>query len=1307
MDNQQTDQVTPDALKNVPQIAPTPKFDIQSAQPLKTPPQLATGRYKRPQSDFEKDPGPTMQKIDKAASTPFANQVEKPYSPDQQAFASVFAGLGVVDMMRGVETNKEKPKQTGDDFKNLTNGLWDNAMRGLYEPNSVDTTSQFIMKNPHIFGKTNYQTAAVWGTLAEFTATMAVNPLGALPEAFESMSKAGQDRILFNKITQSPQYGDNIMAMAEHSGRPWQAVHAQGQRELWNIINKGNYFNNLKANLELNQPFKLQGLTTEDVGGDFPKYARDSQGNEIVLGGESLPLPKEDPAFGLKPTVLVKGKEPSIGIDHEDALEKMGMSKDKAVEGKDFQAGFTTPTGEFISRETSKLPPWNLPNGNSEDIPEEKRRQAIQSGPQTPYEIQGPISDKSLLKKRYDYLNGQADAIAGEHQALIKQIEQDKKRGFSTGRLEQKLEKVGQKYVDIHNQIAELNLGKVRVNEIKQEVGQAKIEDIIKDVQDAQDKANKEGFEKGARIGKEKGRVEEVARKSALETFAKYKQSALDEMKKIAATLQRIKDSTEGLPIEYKEQLDKILKNFDLSKRTGKTIAERESLRKFIEKAKANGDDIKIPQDVLDAAYQTPLNDLTLTQLRDLNNMVGQIYRMGRLKDKLLEAKGLRELKSVVDESVKNITGGKGITFINRFHDDLEKNDPGFFKDLARWAKSHGQNPREYLISNLLPEVQILFLDNLDNGGILYNKLFQPLHEATNTSMDNIDKANKATNDIFSYKKPSEFNKTIPLGNSKIRIDDAMWVYANSANDVQRAHAQATGVSDKDFEEVEKNLSEEDKMAVRKLWQYYADRFKELADLRYELEGVVTKQEDNYFPIQNLEDVSPEEDLLWENTLRSDYRKGGIDKGMLKTRTGGNKAFKKWNFFGTIGRNIDKVEHYIAFAKAIRNANKIINHPDLKAAIVNHKDFGEFYYNSLRKWVSDTARGKFLYETDWFSRLGRGTRMNLTSAFLGLNPSPALKQWTGLFYGAEMAGKSATLKMLPKMLFNYKKMSAQIDAESSMMRHASLRQQRELEEMFSDRGFFERTGALTAYHKFQAGMMFLTQQSDLIIRRAVYLGTQQALKEQGITDKQHLINEAERVVRRTQPMGGITYLPDIFRGGEGARQLTFLRGHVNKLWNVQTEMIAKMANGKLRMAQMFSQIIMNNLLPCLWLAAVTGTGIFAVKKSKEEGGFAGMEISQMVTGVPVVEDLVNDVRSGRKDVNLPMIEYLQMAEDALFAKNTKKHPNQKLKKTLEFAGAATGLPVIGAEKVTGWGKDDEAHYKKTSQNQSTDQGIYQ
>ena len=54
-------------------------------------------------------------------------------------------------------------------------------------------------------------------------------------------------------------------------------------------------------------------------------------------------------------------------------------------------------------------------------------------------------------------------------------------------------------------------------------------------------------------------------------------------------------------------------------------------------------------------------NDLTVNQLRDLNNMVGQMYRMGRLKNKLIEAKGLRDLDAVVKEFVGIITNGEGL----------------------------------------------------------------------------------------------------------------------------------------------------------------------------------------------------------------------------------------------------------------------------------------------------------------------------------------------------------------------------------------------------------------------------------------------------------------------------------------------------------------------------------------------------------------------------------------------------------------------------------------------------------------------
>lgn len=78
-----------------------------------------------------------------------------------------------------------------------------------------------------------------------------------------------------------------------------------------------------------------------------------------VIGKKDVP--------NLTPTVKV-GDTTMTGIDHQDALEKLGMSKDTHTEGKDFQAGFTTDQGSFITREQSQQPPYKLPEGHSEDM---------------------------------------------------------------------------------------------------------------------------------------------------------------------------------------------------------------------------------------------------------------------------------------------------------------------------------------------------------------------------------------------------------------------------------------------------------------------------------------------------------------------------------------------------------------------------------------------------------------------------------------------------------------------------------------------------------------------------------------------------------------------------------------------------------------------------------------------------------------------------------------------------------------------------------------------------------------------------
>ncbi len=73
-------------------------------------------------------------------------------------------------------------------------------------------------------------------------------------------------------------------------------------------------------------------------------------------------------------SAVVKGNGfESQGASHEDALEKLGMSKDMVTEGKDYQTGYNVqnPDGtiDFITREQSKRPPFNLPTGHSSEVP--------------------------------------------------------------------------------------------------------------------------------------------------------------------------------------------------------------------------------------------------------------------------------------------------------------------------------------------------------------------------------------------------------------------------------------------------------------------------------------------------------------------------------------------------------------------------------------------------------------------------------------------------------------------------------------------------------------------------------------------------------------------------------------------------------------------------------------------------------------------------------------------------------------------------------------------------------------------------
>lgn len=113
-------------------------------------------------------------------------------------------------------------------------------------------------------------------------------------------------------------------------------------------------------------------------------------------------LPAQDNKI-IAATVKTNDGIVSHGADHEQALNKLGMSKAASFEGKDFQAGFTTSEGKFITREESKQEPYNLPNGSSQDV-EGLNHQKFFTSPDLP-----DIVNPETLKGRMDGEEGKMD----------------------------------------------------------------------------------------------------------------------------------------------------------------------------------------------------------------------------------------------------------------------------------------------------------------------------------------------------------------------------------------------------------------------------------------------------------------------------------------------------------------------------------------------------------------------------------------------------------------------------------------------------------------------------------------------------------------------------------------------------------------------------------------------------------------------------------------------------------------------------------------------------------------------------------
>ncbi|MBB3259632.1 hypothetical protein F4827_004507 [Paraburkholderia bannensis] len=134
-----------------------------------------------------------------------------------------------------------------------------------------------------------------------------------------------------------------------------------------------------------------------------------------------------------------------------------------------------------------------------------------------------------------------------------------------------------------------------------------------------------------------------VAAKQAAEEI----QSGAKEMNRYAN-----KRTLKGMSQDYLDQIHALLDRFDFGDASQREVARRKSLREWADRQRDNGEDLYVPTELLNEAYQKHYSELTVDEFRGLRDTVEQIAHIGKTKQTLLDGADERDFDSVVGEAI-------------------------------------------------------------------------------------------------------------------------------------------------------------------------------------------------------------------------------------------------------------------------------------------------------------------------------------------------------------------------------------------------------------------------------------------------------------------------------------------------------------------------------------------------------------------------------------------------------------------------------------------------------------------------------
>jgi hypothetical protein len=726
---------------------------------------------------------------------------------------------------------------------------------------------------------------------------------------------------------------------------------------------------------------------------------------------------------------------------------------------------------------------------------------------------------------------------------------------------------------------------------------------------------------------------------------------------------------------------------------------------------------------MLNEAMRGHYKDMSLEAFRGLVDSVKSIEHLGRMKQKLLDAKDMREFNAVVDDAV-----AQAAKLPQRPRDDVRnpgQGGRGLDRVNAKYlrAKSAVRN----MDASLLKMEQVIdWLDQHDPNGVFNRVVFRRIADAGARENDlHVEMANKlrdiANGTPDEVKRDFGTRYTIPeLVDSRTGQPSRMLkseIIAMALNTGNESNYQKLLDGEKWNDQavqtvLARHMTKGDWDFVQKTWDAIESLWPHVEDLEKRMSGVAPPKvaprevvtphgtyRGGYYPVMydplrnfNAEKNRQKGADLFDNN----YQRATTSKGYTIERNE-NYSAPLYLSLDVLPRHIAQVVHDVAYREAVIDTDRFLNDSRVRGAI--ESTLGREIYAQFRPWLQSIANDKAFDSRglSFWENMAHAARTNATMVGLGFRISTMLVHGsTALSNSIGEIGPKWMASGMRSFLNEGAITGARdfIFERSGEMRNRMNEIDRDIRDALRDIDMQSQGTAIGVAGKgldaVKRFAYFGVAQLDMLSALPTWMGAYNKALHEGMAE-QDAIYAADKAVRNAHGAGGVKDLSAVQRSkSEFMKLTTMFYSFWNHFYNRQRDIARTAASipGSLRegdyqkAAGDFGMVLARSLfyfiVPQMLHALINPprnedpNEPLALWATKEIG-------LGMFSGIPIVRDLAASAMQGEDYKLSPVVQMVsslgKTGKDIASAAQGKPVSDQWIKHAVTNAGYVFGLPT--------------------------------